>query len=301
MTFMKKEIRIIGVPMDLGQGRRGVDMGPYALRYAELEKRLESLGHQVVDSGNLPVPVPEEVIEVAAELPRLATVSQVNRTLADFCANTMAENGFPIVLGGDHSIAAGSVAGVRASGKVGVLWIDAHADFNTPDTSPSKNLHGMPLGALVGQEPAALAPYLNDEKVHPREVVLIGLRSVDSEERQLLLERAVKVFTMRDVDELGIAEVTRQALNHFTRRGIDRIHVSFDPDVLDPAIAPGVGTPVPGGLTYREAHLLMELLADDERVVSLDVVEINPILDAHNGTAGLTVDLIASLLGQKIL
>jgi arginase len=298
---MKKEIRIIGVPMDLGQGRRGVDMGPYALRYAELEKRLESLGHQVIDGGNLPVPVPEEVVEDSPELPRLATVSKVNRALADFCANTIRENGFPIVLGGDHSIAAGSVAGVRASGKVGVLWIDAHADFNTPATSPSKNLHGMPLGALVGQEPAALAPYLTNEKVHPREVVLIGLRSVDNEERQLLLDQAVKAFTMRDVDELGIAEVTRQTLNHFTRRGIERIHVSFDPDVLDPAIAPGVGTPVPGGLTYREAHLLMELLADDERVVSLDVVEINPILDAHNGTAGLTVDLIASLLGQKIL
>ncbi len=287
--------------MDLGQGRRGVDMGPYALRYAELEKRLEALGHQVLDSGNLPVPVPEEVFEDSPELPRLATVSKVNRALADFCAKTINENGFPIVLGGDHSIAAGTVAGVRASGKVGVLWIDAHADFNTPATSPSKNLHGMPLGALVGQEPAALAPYLTNEKVHPREVVLIGLRSVDNEERQLLLDQAIKAFTMRDVDELGIAEVTRQTLNHFTRRGIERIHVSFDPDVLDPTIAPGVGTPVPGGLTYREAHLLMELLADDERVVSLDVVEINPILDAHNGTAGLTVDLIASLLGQKIL
>jgi arginase len=298
---MKKEIRIIGVPMDLGQGRRGVDMGPYALRYAELEKRLEALGHQVLDGGNLPVPVPEEVFEDSPELPRLATVSKVNRALADFCAKTINENGFPIVLGGDHSIAAGTVAGVRASGKVGVLWIDAHADFNTPTTSPSKNLHGMPLGALVGQEPAALAPYLTNEKVHPREVVLIGLRSVDNEERQLLLDQAIKAFTMRDVDELGIAEVTRQTLNHFTRRGIERIHVSFDPDVLDPTIAPGVGTPVPGGLTYREAHLLMELLADDERVVSLDVVEINPILDAHNGTAGLTVDLIASLLGQKIL
>jgi arginase len=298
---MKKQIRIIGVPMDLGQGRRGVDMGPYALRYAELEKRLEGLGYDVLDSGNVPVPVPEEVVEDTPELPRLSVVSKVNRALADFCNQTITEGGFPIVLGGDHSIAAGSVAGVRASGKVGVLWIDAHSDFNTPATSPSKNLHGMPLGALVGQEPAALAPYLTEERVHPREVVLLGLRSVDYEERQLLLEKAIKLFTMRDVDELGIAEVTRQALNHFTRRGIERIHVSFDPDVLDPAIAPGVGTPVPGGLTYREAHLLMELLADDERVVSLDVVEINPILDAHNGTASLTVDLIASLLGQKIL
>lgn len=298
---MNKEIRIIGVPMDLGQGRRGVDMGPYALRYAELEKRLEGMGYQVVDAGNVPVPVPEEVIEDSKEWIRLTVVSKVNRALADFCNKTIVEGGFPIVLGGDHSIAAGSVAGVRASGKVGVLWIDAHSDFNTPETSPSKNLHGMPLGALVGQEPAALAPYLTEEKLHPREVVLLGLRSVDSEERQLLLEKAIKLFTMRDVDELGIAEVTRQALNHFTRRGIERIHVSFDPDVLDPAIAPGVGTPVPGGLTYREAHLLMELLADDERVVSLDVVEINPILDAHNGTASLTVDLITSLFGQKIV
>ena len=298
---MKKEIRILGVPMDLGQGRRGVDMGPFALRYAELEKRLEELGHHAVDMGNLQVPVPEEVVDDPDALPRLKVVSAVNRQLATFCAKAIADNAIPLVIGGDHSIAAGSVAGVRAGGRVGVLWIDAHSDFNTPATSPSKNLHGMPLGALVGQEPQSLAPFLNDEKISPRDVVLLGLRSIDVEERQLLLEQAVKVFTMRDVDELGIAEVTRQALNHFTRRGVERIHVSFDPDVLDPAIAPGVGTPVPGGLTYREAHLLMELLSEDERLVSLDVVEINPILDNHNGTAGLMVELIASLLGQKIL
>jgi arginase len=298
---MSKHIRIIGVPMDLGQGRRGVDMGPSALRYAEMSRRLEVLGYHVSDAGNVPVPVPEEVADDAADLPRLAVVAKVNRALAEFCAETIRDGGLPIVLGGDHSIAAGSAAGVRATGKTGILWIDAHADFNTPTTSPSKNLHGMPLGALVGQEPAMLATYLNDERVHPREVVLLGLRSLDSDERHLLLDKGIKVFTMRDVDELGIAEVTRQALQHFTRRGLDRVHVSFDPDVLDPAIAPGVGTPVPGGLTYREAHLLMELLAEDERVCSIDVVEINPILDAHNGTAGLTVDLIASLLGQKIL
>ncbi len=299
---MNKEVRIIGVPMDLGQGRRGVDMGPSALRYAGLAERLTRLGYRVTDWGNLDVPVPEEEqSDIPSGLRHLPVVSRLNGQLAACCAQAIAEGALPLTLGGDHSVAAGSIAGVRASGRVGVLWVDAHADFNTPDSSPSKNLHGMPLGALLGQEPAELAPYLGDGRVEPQDVVIVGLRSVDAEERALLSQQGVKVFTMRDLDERGIAEVTRQMLDHFSQRGLERLHLSFDPDSLDPVIASGVGTPVPGGLTYREAHLLMELLADDGRVVSADIVEINPILDTRNHTANLSVELIASLLGQSIL
>jgi arginase len=198
-------------------------------------------------------------------------------------------------------MAAGSVAGVRAAGHIGLLWIDAHADFNTPATSPSSNLHGMPLGALVGQEPAALAPYLDDGRLAPEDVVILGLRSLDREERGLLREKKVRVFSMSEIDAHGIATVMHQVLDHFTWRGLDRLHISFDSDSLDPLIAPGVGTPVPGGLSYREAHLIMEMLADDGRVGSLDIVEINPILDDRNHTADLCVALVASLLGQRIL
>jgi arginase len=206
-----------------------------------------------------------------------------------------------LTLGGDHSIAAGSIAGVCSAGRAGVLWVDAHADFNTPDTSPSKNLHGMPLASLVGLGATTLAAYLSDACLDPKDIVILGLRSVDPDERALLREHGVRVFTMRDVDEEGIARVTRAALAHFSERGIERLHLSFDPDSLDPEIAPGVGTPVPGGLTYREAHLLMEMLADDNRVRSVDIVEINPILDTRNHTANLCVELVASLLGQTIL
>lgn len=298
-----KEICIVGAPMDLGQGRRGVDMGPFALRYAGLEKRLEALGYGVTDLGNLDVPGPEEDERVGEEggLRHLETVARVNRALAECCARVAKEGAIPIALGGDHSVAAGSVAGVRAAGRIGLLWIDAHADFNTPATSPSSNLHGMPLGALMGQEPATLAPYLDEGRLTPEDVVILGLRSLDSGERDLLREKKVRAFSMREIDAHGIATVMQQVLAHFTWRGLNRLHVSFDSDSLDPVIAPGVGTPVPGGLSYREAHLIMEMLADDGRVGSLDVVEINPILDDRNHTADLCVELVASLLGQSIL
>jgi arginase len=299
---MDKEVRIIGVPMDLGQGRRGVDMGPFALRYAGLSDRLAQLGIRVRDLGNLDVPVPEEAPEVPENgLRHLPVVSAINRRLAGMCAQAIEDGAIPVTLGGDHSVAAGSVAGARAAGRVGVLWIDAHADFNTPESSPSKNLHGMPLAALVDGAAKNLATYLTEEQVQPQDVVLVGIRSLDSGERRALVEHGIKLYTMRDVDELGIAEVTRQALAHFSRQGLERLHVSFDLDSLDPTIAPGVGTPVPGGLSYREAHLLMEMLADDRRVGSVDVVEINPILDTLNGTAILAVELLASLMGQSIL
>jgi arginase len=294
-------ISIIGVPMDLGQGRRGVDMGPYALRYAGLDRRLQRLGYQVTDLGNLSVPVPEEVPQGSDnELRHLAAVAEVNRRVAERCAQVIREGAIPITLGGDHSVAAGSVAGVYAA-QVGLLWIDAHADFNTPASSPSKNLHGMPLGALLGQEPAELAPYLNEARLAPEDVVIIGLRSVDPEESELLRRKKVKAFTMREIDEQGMAAVMRQVLEHFSWRDVNRLHISFDSDSLDPTIAPGVGTPVSGGLSYREAHLVMEMLADDGRVGSVDVVEINPILDDRNHTADTCVDLLASLLGESIL
>lgn len=299
---MSRAICITGVPMDLGQGRRGVDMGPSAIRYAGLNARLAALGFEVNDSGNLDVPVPEEQEDGAAGgMRHLAVVSAVNRELADRTAHALQEEALPLTLGGDHSIAAGSIVGVRRHGPSGVLWIDAHGDFNTPASSPSGNLHGMPLAALLGREPQAIAPWNGAERLRPHEVALIGIRSLDAGERRALLEGGPKVFTMRDVDELGIGEVTRQALGHFSRLGLNRLHVSLDLDVLDPSIAPGVGTPVPGGLSYREAHLLMELLADDERVSSVDVVEINPILDVRNGTSELAVELVASLLGQTII
>ena len=296
-------IHVMGVPMDLGQGRRGVDMGPFALRYAELERRLERLGYAVTDLGNLDVPGPEEdeTPPDARGMRHLQAVARVNRQLAEQCRAAINSGALPLTLGGDHSVSAGSVAGVRAAGRVGVLWIDAHADFNTPETSPSLNLHGMPLGALLGQEPAALAPYLTSERLAVEDVVILGLRSVDGGERDLLRQRGVPVFSMRVIDEQGIAAVMRQVLRHFSERGLERLHISFDADSLDPTLAPGVGTPVPGGLSYREAHLIMELLADDGRVGSMDIVEINPILDDRNQTADLCVELAASLLGQSIL
>lgn len=302
MDNQQRHIHIIGVPMDLGQGRRGVDMGPFALRYAGLESRLEGLGYCVTDLGNLEVPGPEQDDgEGELGLRHLPAVARVNRSLAECCAEVVRAGAIPLTLGGDHSVAAGSVAGVRAAGRIGLLWIDAHADFNTPATSPSNNLHGMPLGTLIGQEPAALAPFRDDDRLAPEDVVILGLRSLDPDERTLLRQQQIRAFSMREIDERGMADVMGQVLAHFNGRGIDRLHISFDPDSLDPSIAPGVGTPVPGGLSYREAHLAMEMLADDGRAGSVDIVEINPILDDRNQTADLCVELLASLLGQSIL
>lgn len=299
---MPARVRIIGVPMDLGQDRRGVDMGPSAIRYAGLQERLRRLGHSVADNGNIAVPVPEESVETnESGLKHLPVVAEVNSIVSELVAKTRQADEFPIVLGGDHSISAGSAAGARRSGHIGLLWVDAHGDYNTPETTPSGNLHGMPLGALLGNEPAAMVAYSDAPPIQPQEVVLIGVRSLDSGERNALRENNVTVHTMREIDEGGIADVTSRVLANFTDAGVTGIHVSFDMDVLDPQVAPGVGTPVPGGLTYREAHLLMEMLADDGRATSLDLVEINPILDIRNRTAQMAVELAASMLGQTIL
>ncbi len=285
--------------MDLGQNRRGVDTGPSAVRYANLKARLEKLGHTVHDEGNIAVPNPEEPIAKGSGR-RLRAVTAVCQTLYEQAYPWIAGGDFTIFLGGDHSISIGSAAAAAQSGPVGMIWIDAHSDFNTSESSPSGNIHGMPVAALVGEGPESLvnvggaAP-----KLKSSQIVQIGIRDLDPVERERLIRSGIHVFTMRHVDELGMAAVARQALDRL--RHLPRLHVSLDMDSLDPAEAPGVGTPVPGGLTYREAHLLMEILGDSGRVQSLDIVEINPILDEMNKTAELAVELAASLLGQRIL
>ncbi len=293
-------IRIFGVPMDLGQRRRGVDMGPSALRYAGLQQRLERLGYQVCDGGNLAVPVVEEVSHDPDD-GRAHNASAIGKVCRDLHAQVRAalESGeIVITLGGDHSIALGSVsAALMQSPRVGVLWIDAHGDFNTPETTPSGNVHGMVVAALMGRCPEVLT--LGDTRLQPDQIVQIGIRDLDAEEKIALAGSGIKVMTMRDVDENGMATVVHAALRALG--SVDAIHVSLDMDSLEPKIAPGVGTPVPGGLTYREAHLLLEMLADDGRVRSLDIVEVNPILDERNATAQVAVELAASLFGSRIL
>ena len=299
---MAREVAVLGVPMDLGQGRRGVDMGPSALRYGRLEEHLEALGHQVRDLGDVDVPGAEELgLSYAGPGGGLAFVDAI----VGACETTAATLGdlpaevFPIVLGGDHSISIGSVTGCSRRERVGVVWVDAHGDFNTAETSPSGNVHGMPLAALCGRgDPRLVDCGWPGAKVRPEDVVLIGIRDLDRRERGLMREAGVTVFTMKEVDQLGLSRIAAETLERLG--GLPRLHLSFDADVLDPEIAPGVGTPVPGGLTYREAHLLMELFAESGRVTSLDLVEVNPILDRSNLTANLLVELAASLLGKKI-
>lgn len=303
-----RSVRILGVPMDLGQQRRGVDMGPSAMRYAGLFERLTRLGYQVEDAGNILVPGRDERAVRAHQwmedegggmrhLPEVVAACEAIYAVAKDCSTTPE---IPLFLGGDHSIAIGTVGGTTCGGPLGLLWIDAHGDFNTPHTSPSGNVHGMPVAALVG---LGASPLVNlghpGPKLRPQEIAMIGIRDLDSEERDALAAAGVHVYTMRDIDELGMAMVARRALSHLNH--LARIHVSLDMDSIDPTVAPGVGTPVPGGLTYREAHLLMEIIAEAGKTASIDVVEINPILDDGNHTAELAVELVASLLGQRIL
>ena len=284
--------------MDLGAGRRGVDMGPSALRLARLESMLTDLGHAVTDMGNVDLPVPESV-------PKSGGLHYADY-IADACSKTYAKlkslpsSTFPLVLGGDHSISMGSVAGVASKRRTGVLWIDAHTDVNSPETSPSGNIHGMPLAHLLGHgDERLLNIWGGGAAVRPEDVVFIGLRSVDEGERNFIRQRGIKAFTMKEIDKRGLAEVADEAVKHL--KDLPAVHVSFDADALDPSVAPGVGTPVPGGLSYREAHLLMELLADAKVVTSLDIVEVNPILDIQNKTAQVMVEMVASLLGKAIL
>ena len=291
---------IFGVPIDLGQDRRGVDMGPSAIRYARLQGALEELGYQVADLGNAVTPLPETV-EKEGEIRHLAAVRDVCEDVAEQAEAMISGGLFPVFLGGDHSIAIGTVSGVAKNfERTGVIWLDAHADFNTPQTSPSGNIHGMPLSVLTGGgHPDLVAIGGEGASVRTEDVVIVGLRSVDLEERRLLKEAGIRVYTMKEVDAYGIASVVRRALRALSH--LDRVHVSLDLDVVDPDVAPGVGTPVRGGLTYREAHLVMELINEAGIATSLDVVEINPILDERNGTAELAVELVASLMGRQII
>lgn len=294
-------VSIIGVPADLGASRRGTDMGPSAIRYAKLREQLADLGHDVVDLGNLHAPV-AETRQAGDRLKYLPEIEAICNELADTVASTLRAGSLPLVLGGDHSISMGTVAGVaRVRPAVGLIWMDAHGDFNTPETSPTGNIHGMPLAAITGRGESSLVDLGGaGPTVAAADVALVGLRDLDEIERGALRESGVHVFTMKEVDRLGIARVMEQAIACSARDG-RHVHVSFDVDVLDPRYAPGVGTPVPGGLTYREAHLALELLADAGVLGSLEFVEVNPILDQENETARLAVGLAASALGKRIL
>jgi len=303
---MPQKIRIIGVPMDLGASRRGVDMGPSALRVAGLQARIKQLGCQVEDIGNISVKQPEEMSYGEKRAKYLSEIADACKDLGVMVEKSLEENQVPIVLGGDHSIAAGSLSGVASHFKkkdkrIGLIWLDAHGDINTPESSPSGNVHGMPLAAAMGYGAAELVELLDFKpKVEPQNISLVGIRDLDSAEKKLAKKSGVHVFTMRDIDERGMREVMSDALK-YAMDDTGGIAVSLDMDFVDPSDAPGVGTPVRGGATYREAHLAMEMIADTEAMASLEIVEINPVIDEHNRTALLGVELVLSALGKKIL
>jgi arginase len=299
-------IAIIGAPLDLGQDRRGVDMGPSAVRVANLNGRVAALGHEVEDWGNIPVEQKESWPEGDASAKYLLQIAAACDTLAARVAQALAGGQRPVVLGGDHSVAVGTVSGVashfRSRGEsIGLIWLDAHADMNTPETSPSGNIHGMPLACILGMGPAELCDLSGFRpKVDPRNTVIVGLRDVDQLEKPHVRDSGVRAFTMRDIDERGLRSVMDEAIRIATE-GVSGFHLSLDMDFVDPAHAPGVGTPVRGGVTYREAHLAMEMICDSRRMLSMEVVEVNPVVDERNRTAELAVELVMSGLGKRIL
>jgi arginase len=303
---MPQKVRIIGVPMDLGQSRRGVDMGPSALRGANLQGAIKKLGHTVEDIGNLEVKQPEEMPVGEKRAKYLQEIAETCADIAKTVDKSLGEGFLPLVLGGDHSIAAGVAAGVanhfRADKKqIGYLWLDAHGDMNTPDSSPSGNVHGMPLAAIMGYGAPELVDLMGFKpKAEPGNIVIVGARDLDAQERKIVKKSGIHVFTMRDIDERGLRDVMAEALK-YAMDDTAGVAVSLDMDFVDPSDAPGVGTPVRGGVTYREAHLAMEMIADSEAMVSMEVVEINPVIDEHNRTALLGVELALSALGKKIL
>jgi len=305
-SIRPRTIRVIGVPLDLGQSRRGVDMGPSAVRVAGLEARLEELGHVVEDAGNIAVAIPEQKKEGDPHAKYLKEIAATCTKHAELVLKSLELGKVPLALGGDHSVAAGTVAGVaefyrRRNEKIGLIWIDAHTDINTPETSPSGNVHGMPLAATMGLGPAELSNIFNfSPKVIPENCVLVGVRDIDSIERANVRRAGIHVLTMRDIDERGMRTVMEEALR-VAGRGTAGYHVSLDMDWIDPEDAPGVGTPVRGGATYREAHLAMEIIADHGRMLSFEIVEVNPVIDEHNRTAELAVELALSAFGKKIL
>jgi len=302
----QRRITVIGVPLDLGAGRRGVDMGPSAFRVAEVDKRIRELGCEVEDAGDAAVTIPETRDPGDGKLKYLAEIQRTCEALRERVAEALAAGRTPVVMGGDHSIAMGTIAGAarfyaQRGERLGLVWFDAHGDANTPQTSPSGNIHGMPMAVALGLGAPTLvslaggAPMIDGSRA-----AIVGLRDVDLPERANVEASGIGTFTMRDIDERGMRTVMEQAIRRAST-GTAGIHVSLDLDVLDPEHAPGVGTPSPGGLSYREAHLAMEMLADTGRVVSAEVVEVNPILDERNRTAALGVELMASLLGKRIL
>ncbi|MBI3818180.1 MAG: arginase [Planctomycetes bacterium] len=300
-----RHLRLVGCPMDLGADRRGVDMGPSAIRYAGISSRIRALGHMFSDAGDVPVPIPET--RRPGRGPKyLKEIFKACERLSRRVEQSLTKGETPLVIGGDHSIAIGTITGVASyyrknNEKIGLIWVDAHADMNTPDTSPTGNIHGMPLSAVLGmgaQQLVHLGGFT--PKVSPENVALIGIRDLDPAEKEIVKTSGIHAFTMRDVDEMGMAKVMRVALNA-VNADTAGFHLSFDLDGLDPEIAPGVGTPVRGGIGFREAHLLMEMVADSGRMLSIEATEINPILDTKNKTAELMVELIASALGKRIL
>jgi arginase len=301
-----KSVHIIGVPLDLGGGRRGVDMGPSAFRAAGLGDQIAALGYAVVDRGDLPAPIPETKKPLTPKKKYAREIGKVCQKLYDVCLKSLEEGALPLVLGGDHSLAAGSVAAsatwIRRTQQkpLGLIWVDAHGDMNTPETTGSGNVHGMPLAALLGQEPVELSSIGGSPSVLPQHTVLVGIRNLDDREKEIVKASGVHAFTMKDIDRLGIAGVMDKALAA-AAAGTGGIHVSFDLDVCDPAIAPGVGTAVKGGLDYREAHYVMEAVAEAGKLVALDLVEVNPALDLRNTTAELATELAMSALGKRIL
>jgi arginase len=302
-----RHIRVLGVPLDLGQSRRGVDMGPSAVRVAGLEARLEALGHIVEDGGNIPVAIAETRKAGDASAKYLKEITSTCTKVAEQVIDALDAGQTPLIFGGDHSVAVGTVSGVsefyrRQRKKIGLIWIDAHADMNTPATSPSGNVHGMPLAALLGLGPESLGHIFgNYQKVSPDNCVIVGVRDIDLTEKENIRRAGIsEVFTMRDIDERGMRAVMEEALRA-AGRGTAGYHVSLDMDWIDPEDAPGVGTPVRGGATYREAHLAMEIIADHGRLLSMEVVEVNPVIDEHNRTAHLAVELVCSAFGKKIL
>ena len=299
-------IAVIGAPLDLGAGRRGVDMGVSAIRFANLGQRLSELGYKVEDLGNVAVEQPERVSSGPRKARYLPQIAHTCQRLAESVEDALARGRMPLVLGGDHSIAVGTLSGAskfyrRARRRVGLLWIDAHADMNTPSTSPSGNVHGMPLACIIGNGPRALTHIFGyAPKVDPKNVALVGIRDVDAFEKPHVKNSGVRAFTMRDIDERGMRAVIEEALQ-IVSAGTAGFDLSLDMDAVDPENAPGVGTPVRGGLSYREAHLAMEMIGDSGGMVSMEVVEVNPVYDEANRTAQLAVELIASAMGKRIL
>jgi arginase len=301
-----KPVHIIGVPLDLGGGRRGVDMGPSAFRVARLAEQVAALGRQAVDRGDLPAPIRETEREIDGRKKYVDAIAGVCANLYTRVLASLHEGAIPLVLGGDHSIAAGSVAAsaeyvpTTTGRPVGLIWVDAHGDMNTPETTTSGNVHGMPLAALLGQEPSELARIGTSPSVLAAHTVLMGIRNLDEDEKAQIRASGVHVFTMKDIDRHGIASIAERAIA-LASGGTGGIHVSFDLDVCDPSVSPGVGTPVRGGFNYREAHMVMELVADSGRLAALDLVEVNPTIDIRNTTAEFATELALSALGKRIL